>query len=70
MTVEKRAKRQAFDAIVLHLYTKEKLSTYQIAARLRCSQGRVGRSLRRTRTPRRTSHQGQIVRFSARRAAA
>ncbi len=50
-----------FDQLVTRLYTKEKLSTYSIASFLRCTQGRVGRSLRRSNTPRRTHQQAQIL---------
>jgi hypothetical protein len=60
-----RTKLKAFDAVVSHLYLKARLSTYQIAHGLKCSQGKVGRSLRRTRTPRRSSSEGYLLRMEA-----
>ena len=48
----------AFETRVRHLYTVEKLSTYQIAALLGCCQGKVGRALKRAGVRRRTQGQG------------
>lgn len=42
-----------FDAEVKRRYIAGQ-STYEVAASLSCSQGKVARSLRRTKTPRRT----------------
>lgn len=54
-----------FDDLVRHLYVDCTLSTYQIAKGLRCSQGKVAKSLKRSQTPRRTFHQAYAVRDRA-----
>lgn len=62
---ETRQKLKAFDAVVAHLYGVMKFSTYQVAAGLHCTQGRVARSLRRTGTRRRTYRQAEKLRKMA-----
>jgi IS30 family transposase len=44
-------------------------STYQIADKLNRSQGAVGRSLRRSKTPRRSNKESQLIRAQLGRAA-
>lgn len=62
MTIDERFK--VFDATVSALYRSGQ-STYQIKELLKCTQGKIARSLKRSNTPRRDSIKAMHMRRSA-----